>query len=455
MTIALAGIPTELVNMLQDRTLERVFHDALLGRLLYRSEALAELWQANLGERVVQTRVGLLPVKTKPLVPGQDPTPSSFAIEQWVAEARQYGDTIDTHMPTNYVTLAPIFLRNTVNLGIGAGETMNRLARNRVFRAYLGGTTNLTAAALAGATQIDVASINGFTEVLLNGTPTPVGAGAPLAGFVGAEAVNFIGALPLNADDPFGPGRLFLAVALVGAPAIRTVVTAANRSTIVRAGGGTSCEALTSANIITMQDIINAVSKLRGRKVPPCPDGFYHLHLSTEGEAQIFADPVFQRLNQSLPDGAAYRDFAIGQLLGCRIYRETENPDTSNSGTLVASGNNAQASGEIGGDVVNGTGVPVRRAMLLGGGAIYEKYLDESKFITEAGVQGKIGTFNVVNNGVQVMTQRVRFIMRSPQDRLQQVVAQTWSWSGDFTCPTDQLTTDPARHKRAIVIEHA
>lgn len=454
MTISLAGIPNELVNMLQDRTLERVFHDALLGRMLYRSEANAELWQANLGERVVFTRTGLLPVKTKPLTPGQDPTPSSFAIEQWTAEARQYGDTIDTHMPTNYVTLAPLFLRNTVNLGIGAGETMNRLCRNRLFRAYLGGTTNLAVAALITATQIDVASINGFTEVLLNGTPVPVGPGSPLVGTVGTETVSIIGAQPLNPDDPFGPGRLFLAAGLAGAQALRAVVTAANRSTIIRAGAGTSVDALTSANTITMQDIINAVSKLRGRKVPPCADGFYHLHLSTEGEAQIFADPVFQRLNQSMPEGAAYRDFAIGQLLGCRIYRETENPDTGNSGTLVASGSNALSSGEVGGDVVNATSVPVRRAMLVGGGAIYEKFLDESKFISEAGVQGKIGSFSVVNNGVQVMTNRVRFIMRAPQDRLQQVVAQTWSWSGDFACPTDQLTTDPARHKRAIVIEH-
>jgi len=58
-------------------------------------------------------------------------------------------------------------------------------------------------------------------------------------------------------------------------------------------------------------------------------------------------------------------------------------------------------------------------------------------------------------NWVQVMTQRIRYIMRAPLDRLQQVVGQAWSWSGDFAVPSDSLTGDSARFKRAVVIEHA
>lgn len=456
MSIVLPGIPNELSNLLQDRTLERVFHDALFGRLLWRSEAQPEMWQANIGERMVFTRTGLLPVTTRPLIPGQDPTPQAYAMEQWEVEAAQYGNTLDTHMPTNYATLAPLFLRNTVQLGLQAGQSLNTLVRDKIFRAYLGGTTNLVAAALAGAVMIEVASINGFTETLVNARPVPVGPASPKAAVVGAETVSVIGATPLDPLEPFGRGTLFLAAGLVGAPAARTVVRALDRSVIIRVGGGTSVDALTAANTITMQDIINAVQRLRAAKVPPCPDGYYHLHLSTEGEAQIFADPVFQRLNQSLPDGAAYRDFAVGQLLGCRIYRETENPDALNSGALVSSSAGAaMVSGSVGGEVINHTGVPVRRAMVVGGGCIYEKFLDESKFITEAGVQGKIGSFSVINNGVQVMTQRIRYIMRAPQDRLQQVVSQTWSWSGGFAVPSDALTSDPARFKRGVVIEHA
>lgn len=455
MTVSLPGIPNEIANIIQDRTLERVFHDALYPRLLYRSEAMAESWAANLGERMTFTRAGLIPVKIQPLTPGQDPTPSTYAFEQWEVEAKQQGDTIDTHMPTSQVSIAPLFMRNTVQLGLNAGETLNRLVRDRLFRAYLGGTTNLAVAGVAGQVSIEVASINGFTETLSNGRVVPVSSAAPIAATVGAESVSVIGAEASNPLDPFGRGRLFLAAALVGSPAIRSVVLATNRSRIVRVGGGSSVDALTGSSIITMQDIINAVTRMRTMKIPPCSDGFYHVHMTPNGEAQIFADPVFQRLYQSLPESAAYRDYAIGQLLGCRFYRDTENPNTINSGPLVASGSSAQSSGEIGGDVVNGAGVPVDRTIILGGGTIYEKYLDESKYITDAGVTGKIGQFSVVNNGVQVMTNRIRYILRAPLDRLQQVVAQTWSWSGDFAIPSDILTGDPARFKRAVIIEHA
>lgn len=455
MTVSLPGLPDSLANLIQDRTLERIFHDALYPRLLFRSEAMPELWQANLGERMVFTRTGLIPVSTNPLTPGVDPQVASYAMEQWQAEARQFGNAIDTHMPTSYVTLAPLFLRNTVQLGLNAGETLNRLTRNRLFRAYLGGTTNIAVAALAGATQVEVSSINGFTETLLNAAPTPVGPAAPLPVVIGAEAVSVIGAVPANPLDPFGRGTLFLAAALVAPAVLRAAVIAANRSRITRVGGGSTVDALGAGNIITMQDVINAVTRLRTAKIPACADGYYHVHLTPEGEAEIFADPVFQRLYQSLPESAAYRDLAIGQLLGCRFYRNTENPNPENSGALVASGSGAFVSGEVGADVLNAAGLTVRRALVVGGGSIYEKYLDESKYISEAGVTGKIGQFSVVNNGVQVMTQRIRYIMRAPLDRLQQVVGQAWSWSGDFAVPSDSLTGDTARFKRAVVIEHA
>jgi hypothetical protein len=110
---------------------------------------------------------------------------------------------------------------------------------------------------------------------------------------------------------------------------------------------------------------------------------------------------------------------------------------------------------EIGGEIVTAAGLPVVRTVVTGGGVMYEKYLDESKYISEAGVTGKIGEFSLVNGGVQVMTQRIRFILRSPLDRLQQVVSQSWSWSGDFPVPSDRLTGNAAAFKRAVVIEHA
>lgn len=455
MTVSVSGLPSQIANLIQDNTLERVFHDALFPRLLYRAEAMPELWVANLGERQIFTRAGLIPVTTTALDPGKDPTPEDYEFEQWEAEARQFGKTIDTSMPTSYVSLASLFLRNAVQLGLNAGQTLNRLVRDALYKAYLGGNTVATADALAAATTIQVASLNGFTEVLVDGRPTPVSAANSLPVTIDGVANTVTGAVPDVATQPFGPGTLTIGTPLAAPIAARDSVLATQRSRIVRVGGGTSIDAITAANILTLQDVINAVAQMRENNVPPCSDGYYHVHLSPTGEAQIFQDNQFQRLFQSLPESMAYRDLAIGQLVGCRFYRNTENPTANNSGALLSTGTNAEVSPSLGGEVVNNNDVNIARAIVIGGGAIYEKYLDESKYISEAGVQGKIGNFSIVNNGVQVMTSRIRYILRAPQDRLQQVVSQSWSWSGDFPIPSDFLEGDAARFKRATIIEHA
>lgn len=463
MAVSLAGVPVEISNLIQDRTLERVFHDSLFPRLLFRSEAMPEMWPVNLGERMVFTRAGLIPVSTVPLIPGEDPAPSQFAYEQWEAEARQFGDTIDTHMPTSYVSLAPIFLRNTVQLGLNAGETLNRLVRDRLYRAYLGGQTTITASVGANDPSISVSSLNGFTEVLVDGRPTPVGPSAPLGAQLGVDAgglvsITIVGAVPDDVNQPFGPGTLSITpqantIASLGTED-RPPVLADNRSRIIRVGGGNSSDAITTGDILTLDTVISATARLRAARVPPQSDGYYHIHLSPEGEAQIFGDPHWQRLYTALPDSMAYRELAIGQMVGCRFYRNTETPNPQNSETLIPTNDEARTSSSVGGEIFNRSGVSVQRAIVIGGGAVYEKYLDESKYITEAGVTGKIGQFTVVNNGVQVMTNRIRYILRAPLDRLQQVVSQSWSWSGDFPIPSDAETFDSSRFKRAVIIEH-
>ena len=97
----------------------------------------------------------------------------------------------------------------------------------------------------------------------------------------------------------------------------------------------------------------------------------------------------------------------------------------------------------------------LHRPIVTGQGAIEEKYLDESKYISEAGVQGKIGEFAVVNGGMQIMTERIRLILRAPLDRLQQMTSAAWSFSGDWTMPTDQTAlSSAASYKRANVCAH-
>ena len=174
--LALPGVPAQIVNLMQDRTLERVFHDVLFPRMLFRAEARPEEWAANLGEVMVFTRAGSIPVSTKPLVPGVDPTPRTYGTEQWEAEARQHGESIDTHMPSSLVTLASLFLRNTQQLGLNAADTLNRLTRDPLHRAYLGGEAMVKTLGVIGAFTLHVTTLNGFTQRLINGRLSPVSA---------------------------------------------------------------------------------------------------------------------------------------------------------------------------------------------------------------------------------------------------------------------------------------
>lgn len=456
------GLPASISSLIQDRTLERMYHDSLFPNLLFRGEAKPELWQANLGERQIFTRTGLIEPVTVPLVPGFDPQPGTFASEQWEAEARQLGLTIPTHMPTSYVALASTFLNNTQKLGLNAAQSMNRQVRDRLFQAYLGGETVTLAVAASGQNQARVASLNGFTQRLLNGQLQPVSSSNPLpVTFTGsAEPANSVtGFVPDNPNQPLGQGTLTFATNLSVGLVQRGGVFAATRSRRLRVGGGATVDALTASNIITLNTFISAVSRLRDQNVPPHADGFYHVHLSTQAEEQLFQDNHWQRLHQSLPDSVAYRSLAIGIAVGCIFYRNTELPTLSTvnaAETVVDAGGAGGATGNhnIGGELTNADGLTIRRALVTGGGVCYEKYLDEGKFITEAGVMGKIGQFSLINGGVAIMAQRIRYILRAPQDLLQQVVNQTWSWSGDFPVPSDAVVGDGARFKRAVVIEH-
>src|SRR5262245_71290 len=452
------GIPASVTNLVQDRTLERVFNDALFPKLLYRAEALPEIWPVNLGDNQTFTRAGLLAPAVTPLAAGSDPTPQTVDIEQWEATARQYGGSNDTHMPTSYVSLASLFLRNAQQLGLQAGQSLNRLVRNALFKAYISGQTVNTVAIAAPTNDIHVAALNGFRTVIVNGRPTPVSVTNPLPVTIATVGNrNVTAAVPDDANDPDGPGTITVDGAAIGVLALRSSILAADRPFLIRSGGGTNVDALAAADILTLQDLINAVGRLRQMNVPPFTDGYYHVHISPGAESQIFADEAFQRLNTALPDYLHYRELALGHLAGMMFYRNSESPDRSNSGPTTSTGGTALYSRDIAGETLNNTGggQGVQRTLVMGMGAIYEKYLDESKYISEGGVTGKIGNFDVVNNGVAVMIERIRYIIRSPLDRLQQFVSQAWSWSGDFPVPSDITSGDAARFKRAVIIESA
>jgi hypothetical protein len=444
-----------LLSAIQDRTLVRTFLDALYPRLLYRGEAAPEMWPVNLGANQTFTRTGLMRPSTRPLQANQDPTPKGYDVEQWEATALQYGDSIDTHMPTSYVSLASTYLRNMHQLGLHAGQSLNRTVRDKLYNAYTAGNTVTSAAVGAGVT-VPVVSLNGFTRKLLNGRPTPISAANPLPVTLISGGIptlrNAVAFTPTLGGDEIHGGTLTLDVAH-GGLAARDIVLAANRARVINSGGSASIDGISAGDQFTMADIRASVAQMRSDNAPTHEDGTYHCHLDPQSESQVFGDNEFQRLNQSIPDYIHYREFALASLAGVTFYRNTEAPLNATVDQDPMYG--FTYAPEIFNVPPAGSPIEIHRPIFTAAGSIEEKYLDESKYISEAGVIGKIGEFAVQNNGMQVMTERIRLILRAPLDRLQQQTSASWSFSGDWPIPTDETTkSSPASFKRAVVVQH-
>ena len=459
----LLGIPPTILNLIQAGVIERAFHDSLFPELLFRQEATFEEWDTNSGTELYMTRPGLLTPSLTPLVPGTDPTPDSLTWEQWKIILLRWGGTMDTDMQNNAVAAANIFYRNIQQQGLQAGQTLNRIPRNTLFKAYLQGQTALIDAVGAPATSLHVGSINGFTEVIIPGTnvrPEAVSATRPLPitiyAAAGALTNTIIGAIPDGADLS-GPGTLLLGAAVGGAGALaRAPVVSGYAPFIIRAGGGYSIDAIGTADTFVMQHMIVAAALLRNNNVPPHEDGTYHAHIGPLVQAQAFTDTALQRLFTSQPDSEQMRTGKLGTIGNVSIMLNSESPQTNNCGTRTLTGTNAYYATEIGAEVTNDSGIDIGRVIVTGKGALYERGLDEKAYITEAGVTGKIGDFETVNAGISVVTDRIKLYIRAPLNRTADKVSTTWTCSTGFACPSDiGAPSSSALFKRAVCIECA
>lgn len=446
--------------LVQENLLERAFHDALFPRLLFRGESSPQLWPANVGDTMVFTGVGLMTPQLMPLIPGTDPVPADYQKEQWTAQLQQYaGAAPDTHMPSSITAIANLFLRNAKQLGLQAGQTLNRLVRNKLYNAAGSGQSVADGAQVA-VTTLRVKRVNGFTRSRTGGSTVRydiVSGSNPLAIRVGpalATAVNVIGFTPDNAGDEIGPGTLALSAAVTVAD--RDPVVSNDATFIQRVGGGFRVDDVTTGDILRLADVRAVVARFWQQNVPEQADGRFHCHLSPTSQAQVFSDPEFQRLLTSLPDFFMYRQFALGELLGTVFFRNSENPatDTVVGGATASFSLNDPFAPEL---FNNGatTGVKIERPLFVGQGAIYEYYQDLDQLLTEAGVTGRVGEPRISNNSIEVSTERIKLVIRAPLNRLQDTVSAAWKFIGDWPVRTDSTTGDAARYKRVVAIEHS
>jgi hypothetical protein len=302
----------------------------------------------------------------------------------------------------------------------------------------------------APAATINVDDITGFENALTaNGTPTPVSATNPLAVTVGSNvytlvstavdaanvstiAVAFGNALPVQPASGAAPGRsgtlTFSGNVTVADGTALNAVSMANGAVVLRPNARTVTTSLVAGDLFNMSIALDAVAYLR-RNAVPAINGYYDCHLDPISGRQLFADPDFKQLFQGQSAAQEFKMGRVIELLDLRFIPTTEAP--------------VQVHPSI-------AALNVRRPIIVGEGALLEGDF-EGMAATDVAPSDSI--IDIVDNVVQVT--------REPLDRLQQIIAQSWYWIGDFVAPTDYTvnpsivpTASAAYWKRGVVVEH-
>lgn len=416
-----ALLPVGIRAIIQDGFLEAAFDNALRPDFMFPALADVESIPGQKGQRVTRTRSGLLTPQTTALT--GDPTADTYAIEQFSGVLDQYGNSMDTNMLGSGTAQASKFVQDIRTLGINAGQSLNRLARTRLYGAYAGGRSWCRTADGGSNTSIDVQSVDGFEFVLVNGVPTAVSASNPLSVTINGVANTVTGANRATRVLTLGTAR----VDVLGDPII-----AANAPTTIRPNARASAFNLVGGDVATVGIFFDAVARLRTMSVPPLPSGNYQAHVDASTMRALLSDTEFRQAFQSQGPADDYRAGRLTVFGGIEFVINIETPTVSGDGMTV-------------------TG---RRPIVCGAGSLIAMPLENQGMLLDGtGVEDVpgISLIDADNSGIEVV-----LIVRPPQDRLQQVVSSSWSWTGDFTVPTDSTgMADAALVKRAVVIEHA
>lgn len=444
--------------------LERAFKDALFPRMLFRSEVAVKDWPKNVGDNMIFTAPGLIAPNLRPLTPGSDPSPTTYSIEQWESQLQRYAQTIDVDMPTDMLAIASIFMRNAQQLGLSAAQSLNRNVRNRMYNAAEAGWT-VCNGGITAATSLPVKRLNGFTRArnpttsgASNVRYAPVSSTNPLAILVDIggtlTARNVTAFTPDVAGDETGPGTLTIDSAATISD--RGAVLAVDRSFAHHVGGGNRTDDITSTDIPRMSDVRTMVANFWQNNVPEhLADKRFHAHCDPISISKLFEDAEFQRLNTSLPDYYMYKQFAVGEILNCIFVRNTECPVIST--VYPYDGTTFSQDDPFAGELYStgaSTGTPMHRMLFSGAEAIFEFYRNPADLISDAGLTGKVAEAQITNNGIEVSADRIQLIFRAPLNRLQDKVAISWQFIGDWPVRTDGAVGNAQRYKRLSTLIH-
>ena len=447
-------LPAELQAMVQTGMLEREFEEGLDSILAYRRLALMETVPSRIGETLTRTRTGRKTPVTTPINPtgntGLDNglTPSDASLEQYLFSMFQYGDTTDVDLLGDLTTIANNLIRVARNNGVQAAQSMERIARKKIFSSYLGGNTRVrTDLSASSTTTCHVDDIRGFTTVLVNGVPTPISSANPITVNEYSISSGVTQTLTVTAATADGTNSSSVPDGISGtltfntatAPVNGDALIAVNAPTIIRPGGHKTTAQMNGSDTLTLGYLLDAQTVLRNNGVPPMADGTYHVLLDNQSERQLWADQDFKVLFAGRYQSSEYRTGQVYSLLGLTFVPTTES-------YVQAAG-----SGGTGASAINTT---IRRVLVAGAESMIEGDFEGLEtWLARQGVN-PIADVRLVNN--------VAHIFRPPLDRLQQFMSLSWTWIGDFAIPTDLTATtliiptaSNALYKRAVVIETA
>ncbi|MDE2354183.1 MAG: DUF4043 domain-containing protein [Betaproteobacteria bacterium] len=441
--MGIQNFPTALQPIIQQNFLQREFQDQIESLIGFRRIARREQFPNQIGETVTKTRPGLKAPVTTPITPSANTnldnglSPSTWTVEQYTLSIAMYGDTIDLNTVTNRVGIVEQFLQNAKTNGIQAAQSLDRLARNALFNAYMGGNTRVRVTLGAPALTISVDDVRGFQYVFVAGVLTPVSGVNTMNVTVGSNIYTLTGVAVDGSNVSTAPNGVSGTLTFSGNVTVAdgtagNAVTAYNSGAgvgpfILRPNGRSNTSAIVGTDLLTMGNVLDGVAYLRRNGVPTV-NGLYNLYLDPVSARQFFADPDFKQLFQGATSAA--KEFRMGrvvELVDVRVIPTTE------------------AFVQVLGSVT------VRRPILVGAEALVEGDF--------AGM-GKTDTPD--DNAIIDMADDIVHVTREPLDRLQQIIAQSWYWIGGFTAPTDQTvnanivpTASASYYKRAVVMEHA
>ena len=374
---------------------------------------------------------------------------------------QEYADTVDTNMVQELAGIADQLIANSRNNGVQAAQSLERIARFKLFSAYLGGNTRVrTDLGASTSTTCHVDDITGFTTVLVNGVVTGISSGNPITVIetaVSSGGVNqTLTVTAATADttnhssNPNGISGYLTFSSGPSDPVNGDALITANAPKVLRPFGKLTTAQLAGSDVLTMGLVEDAVAYLRDNGVPPMADGTYHCILDNTSMRQLWADQDFKVLFAGRNDSSEYRDGDVIRLLGVTYIPTTEafvqpagqqfNGTTyGQASTATSPSNNA---------------VRTRRPIILGAECIIQGNFEGLASWLEREGLNPIAEVFLVNNVAQ--------ILRPPLDRLSQVTSLSWTWIGDFAVPTDLTATtniiptaSNALYKRSLVIEHA